>query len=135
AGENLPFADGSFDLIVFNEVIEHVQDDRKTVEDALRVVRDGGHVVLFAPNRLYPFETHGIYWRGRYKFGNILGVNYLPDGIRRKLVPHARAYLAGDMVRLWRGLPVRLVVHTFVFPGVGNVVGRRSRAGRLPQRV
>ena len=135
AGENLPFADGSFDVIVFNEVIEHVRDDRKTIQDALRVLREGGHIVIYAPNRLYPFETHGIFWRGRYKFGNILGVNYLPDGLRRKLVPHARAYLASDIVRLWRGLPVRLVVHTYVYPGFDNVAARSPRTGRLLQRV
>src|SRR5438067_9546983 len=51
-GEQLPFGDETFDVIVFNEVIEHVRDDRQTLEDALRVLRDGGHIVIYAPNRL-----------------------------------------------------------------------------------
>jgi SAM-dependent methyltransferase len=135
AGENLPFADGSFDVIVFNEVIEHVKDDRETLRDALRVLRDGGHVVIYAPNRLFPFETHGIYWRGRYVFGNIPGVNYLPDSLRRRLVPHARVYRAADIRRLWRGLPVRLVVHSYVYPGFDNIIARRPGAGRALQRI
>lgn len=130
AGENLPFGDGSFDVIVFNEVIEHVKDDRETLRDALRVLRDGGHVVVYAPNRLFPFETHGIYWRGRYVFGNILGVNYLPDSIRRRLVPHARVYRAADIRRLWAGLPARLVVHSYVYPGFDNIAARSPRAGK-----
>lgn len=130
AGERLPFADGSFDVIVFNEVIEHVKDDRDTLRDALRVLRDGGHVVIYAPNRLFPFETHGIYWRGRYVFGNIPGVNYLPDSLRRRLVPHARAYRAADIRRLWAGLRVRLVVHSYVFPGFDNIAARSPRAGK-----
>jgi len=129
AGENLPFADGSFDIIVFNEVIEHVKDDRDTLRDALRVLRDGGHVVIYAPNRLYPFETHGVYWRGRYVFGNIPGVNYLPDSLRRRLVPHARAYRSADIRRLWRGLPVRVVVHSYVYPGFDNIAARNPRLG------
>jgi len=135
AGETLPFADASFDVIVFNEVIEHVRDDRQTIADALRVLREGGRVVIYAPNRLYPFETHGIYLRGRYKFGNIPLVNYLPSGLRRKLVPHARAYLASDIARLWQGLPVTLVVHTYVYPGFDNVAARRPRLGKALRAV
>ena len=90
--ERLPFRDASFDLVLLNEVIEHVQDDAATLAEACRVVRPGGHVVIYAPNRLYPFETHGVYLGRRYVFGNIPFVNYLPDALRRRLVPHARAY-------------------------------------------
>jgi SAM-dependent methyltransferase len=127
AGEALPFGDETFDVLVFNEVIEHVVDDRKTIEDALRALRPGGHIVIYAPNRLYPFETHGMFIRGRYRFGNIPLVNYLPDRWRNKLVPHARAYGAKDMLRLIKGLPIRVVVHTYVYPGFDNVAARRPR--------
>jgi SAM-dependent methyltransferase len=126
-GERLPFADGSFDVVVFNEVIEHVQDDRQTIKDALRVLRDGGQIVIYAPNRLYPFETHGVFWRGRYRFGNIPVVNYLPNGLRDRLVPHARAYTERTMRRLWEGRPVRLVLHTYVYPGFDNISVRNER--------
>jgi Methyltransferase domain len=37
-GEQLPFGDGTFDLLVFNEVIEHVRNDRQTIQDALRML-------------------------------------------------------------------------------------------------
>jgi SAM-dependent methyltransferase len=130
-GEHLPFRDGVFDVLVFNEVIEHVRDDRRTLEDAIRVLRPGGHVVIYAPNRLYPFETHGIYLRGRYRFGNVPLVNYLPRGARNRLVPHARAYTHREMHTLTAGLPARLVVHTYVYPGFDNVVARWPRTGRL----
>ena len=75
AGEALPFPSDEFDLILSHEVLEHVQDDRQSVQEMVRVLRPGGRVVLFVPNRGYPFETHGIYWRGRYMFGNIPLVN------------------------------------------------------------
>ncbi|HXF58041.1 MAG TPA: class I SAM-dependent methyltransferase [Actinomycetota bacterium] len=135
AGEYLPFAAGSFDVIVFNEVIEHVADDRRTLEDAIRVLAPGGHIVVYAPNRLYPFETHGIFWGRRYRFGNIPLVNYLPEPLRGRLVPHARAYWHRDMRRLVRGLPARLVVHGYVFPGFDNVAARRPRLARLLRAV
>jgi SAM-dependent methyltransferase len=135
AGEALPFGETTFDVLVFNEVIEHVKDDRQTIEDALRVLRPGGHIVIYAPNRLYPFETHGVFIRGRYKFGNIPLVNYLPNGLRDKLVPHARAYTAGDILRLIEGLPVRVVVRSYVYPGFDNIVARSPKVGKALRAV
>jgi SAM-dependent methyltransferase len=66
AGEFLPLPSSTFDLILSHEVIEHVQDDRGAVCEMIRALKPGGRVVLFAPNRGYPFETHGIYWKGKY---------------------------------------------------------------------
>src|SRR3989304_5032789 len=88
--ERLPYASAAFDLVLSHEVLEHVPDDRRTVEEILRVLRPGGRLVLFTPNRGYPFETHGIFWRGRYRFGNIPLGNYLPGPLRQRLAPHVR---------------------------------------------
>jgi SAM-dependent methyltransferase len=129
-GEALPFADVAFDVVFSHEVLEHVRDDRRCAREMVRVVRPGGRVVVFVPNRLYPFETHGIYWRGKYRFGNKALVNWLPDILRRRLAPHVRAYTASGLRRLFEGLPVRVVVHTQVFPGYDNVVARTPRLGR-----
>ena len=82
-GEDLPFADDSFDLVFSNEVIEHVRDDGQYAAEMVRVTRPGGRILLFCPNRWYPVEQHGVYWHGRYKFGNIPLVNYLPDPAAR----------------------------------------------------
>ena len=130
-GERLPFRDGSFDVVLLNEVIEHVHDDRQTLQEALRVVGPGGHVVIFAPNRLYPFETHGVYLGRRYVFGNIPLVNYLPNAARNRLVPHARAYTAAGLRRLINGLPARVVVESYVYPGFDNIAARSRLGGRL----
>lgn len=124
AGEALPFRDDSLDVIVLNEVIEHVQDDRATLREISRVLRPGGRCILYAPNRLYPFETHGIYLRGKYIFGNIPLVNWLPTFLRDRLVPHARAYRHGDWRRLIAGTDLRIVDHTYVYPGFDNIEAR-----------
>lgn len=135
ASEHLPFPDGAFDLVLLNEVIEHVQDDAATLREACRVTATGGHIVIYAPNRLYPFETHGIYLGRRYVFGNIPLVNYLPGFLRRRLAPHARAYLSRDLRRLVQGLEARVVIHTCVFPGFDNIAARSARLGRLLRAV
>ncbi len=133
--ESLPFADGSFDAILLNEVIEHVNDDRATILEALRVTKPGGRVVIFAPNRFYPFETHGIYIGKRYVFGNIPLVNYLPNPLRARLVPHARAYTRSGLLRITDGLPAKWIDWRVVYPGFDNVVARKEVLGRALQRI
>jgi len=80
-----------------------------------RVGTPGGRLVLFCPNRGYPFETHGIYWNGRYYFGNKLFVNYLPRALRDKLAPHVRAYSKRDLGKLFDGMPVKFIERTIIF--------------------
>ena len=130
ASETLPFRDAAFDVVVLNEVIEHVRDDAATLAEALRVIRPGGHIVIYAPNRLYPFETHGIYLGSKFVFGNIPLINWLPDPLRNKLVPHARAYTKGGMRRTYRNLRARVNVETYVYPGFDNIIARRKWLGR-----
>jgi SAM-dependent methyltransferase len=131
AGENLPYPDETFDVVLSNEVIEHVQDDRAAVAEMARVLKPGGRVLIFCPNRWYPVETHGVYWRGRYVFGNIPLVNYLPDPLRNRLAPHVRAYTGRGLRRLLAGLPLRVVAHTRIFGGYDNLVARLGGPGRL----
>jgi SAM-dependent methyltransferase len=143
--ENLPYSDGSFDVVLSHEVVEHVTDDRRAIAEAVRLLRSpgspesaeslqgqqGGRLVIFAPNRLYPFETHGVHWRGRYRFGNVPLVNYLPDRWRERLCPHVRAYTQRDLRRLLAGLPVRVVVHTQIFAGYDKISARCPLLGRV----
>jgi SAM-dependent methyltransferase len=133
--EALPFADGVFDLVLSHEVVEHVADDRASAAEMVRVLKPGGRLVLFCPNRLYPFETHGHYWRGRYHFGNTPLVNYLPDRLRNRLAPHVRAYTASDVRALFDGLPARIITHTQIYPGYDNILARHPTLGRLLRRV
>jgi SAM-dependent methyltransferase len=131
AGEALPFPSNYYDLVLSNEVLEHVVDDRQAVREIVRVLKPGGRLVLFCPNRGYPFETHGIYWRGKYHFGNIPLVNYLPRSLRNRLAPHVRVYSAADLSKLFAGLPVKLVHRTVIFGAYDNIIARLPMLGRL----
>jgi len=128
-GERLPYASDRFDLVFSNEVIEHVQDDRACAAEMVRVARPGGKVILFCPNRWYPFETHGFYWRGKYHFGNTPLINYLPDPLRNRLAPHVRAYTAHGIEAIFKGLPVRVVEHTRIFGGYDNIARKLPKIG------
>ncbi len=133
--EVLPFADGSFDVVFSHEVIEHVADDRATAAEMVRVLAPGGRIVLYCPNRLYPFETHGHYWRGRYHFGNTPLINWLPNPLRNRLAPHVRAYTGPGLRSLFAGLPVHVIHHSVIYPGFDNIVARRPGLGAVLKRV
>jgi SAM-dependent methyltransferase len=60
-GTTVPFADGSFDVVVSNHVIEHVgdrSDQLAHVQELARLLRPGGWAYLALPNRWAPVEPH-----------------------------------------------------------------------------
>ena len=130
AAEAVPYAEGTFDLVLSNEVIEHVADDLAALSEMVRVLRSGGRAVIFCPNRWYPFETHGHYWRGVYHFGNMPLINYLPNALRDRLAPHVRAYTRHGLRRLLDGLPVRVVHHRRIMGAYDNIIARAPGVGR-----
>lgn len=131
AGENIPLLAESFDVILSHEVLEHVQDDRKAVEEMTRLLRPGGTMIIFVPNRGYPFETHGFYWRGRYHFGNIPLINYLPDSLRDRLAPHVRIYSRHKLEHLFSGLPIRIIKRQVIFGAYDNLISRWKLLGNF----
>ncbi len=135
AGEKLPFPSSTFDLILSHEVIEHVADDRAAVREMARVLKPGGRIVLFCPNRGYPFETHGVYWNHKYYFGNKLFVNYLPRAWRNRLAPHVRVYSSRDLKVLFKGLPLRLVRRTIIFGAYDNIIARSPFIGKVLRAI
>ncbi len=130
-GEYLPFADDTFDVVVLHEVLEHVADDLETLKETRRVLKSGGKAIIFTPNRMYPFETHGIFVGKRYVFGNIPFVNYLPDLVRNRLVPHARVYTTRRLRRVYRKARLKPLLHTYVFPGYDHIMARRQIVGHV----
>lgn len=63
-----PFADGTFDLIVLREAIEHVRNGEATLRECWRILRPGGCVAITTPNRWDArrplFRARGRVWSG-----------------------------------------------------------------------
>ncbi|MCB0191426.1 MAG: class I SAM-dependent methyltransferase [Anaerolineae bacterium] len=135
AGEQLPYPSNTFDVVLSHEVIEHVNNDGLTIAEMVRVLKNRGRAIIFCPNRLYPFETHGHYWRGQYYFGNTPFINYLPDVLRNQLAPHVRAYTASDLHQLIEPLPVKVILHSQIYPGYDNLTARRPQLGRIIRSI
>ena len=135
ASEALPLPSETFDLILSHEVLEHVQDDRLAICEMVHAVKPGGRLVIFVPNRGYPFETHGIYWRDNYYFGNKFLVNYLPRALRNKLAPHVRVYSTDDFQKLFANLPVKFIERTIIFGAYDNIIARFGSFGKVLRHV
>lgn len=135
AGEFVPLPSSTFDLILSHEVLEHVQDDRAAIQEMIRVLKPGGRIAVFCPNRGYPFETHGIFWTGKYYFGNKLFVNYLPRVLRNKLAPHVRVYSTSDLQKLFDGLPVKFIERTVIFGAYDNIIARFGTLGKFLRAI
>jgi SAM-dependent methyltransferase len=53
AGEDLPYDDGTFDLVTAFDVVEHMDDDLAGLREMRRVLRPDGRVLLFVPTFMF----------------------------------------------------------------------------------
>lgn len=58
AGERLPYADNTFDMVVSFQVLEHVNDPEKILSESLRVLKSGGILHFVFPNYNSFYEGH-----------------------------------------------------------------------------
>jgi len=100
--ERLDFGDGSFDVALLNEVREHVPHDRQGLKEIHRLLRSHGVLIVFSPNRLYPFEIHGVYLKGSTAIvpHYVPFVPYIPLALGSRVFQYrARNYWPGELRR------------------------------------
>ncbi|HLX12527.1 MAG TPA: methyltransferase domain-containing protein [Bacteroidota bacterium] len=104
SASRLPFRDASFDTVLLLDVLEHVDDERGTLAEAHRILRDGGTMILSVPNK------------GFFAF---LDPQNLASRFKAKGEPYHRHYSEGDLLALF-GSNFRVVrKHTgglFLYP-------------------
>ena len=123
--EALPFASASFDAVVMLDVLEHVGDDRRSIDEIVRVMKEGGYLILSTPHK-------GL-------FGFLDPENFVlraTDGAPR---PRHRHYSVTDYRKLFGGRLTVLRTHRgglLLYPL--SVLGRKvvqrlaSRGWRIP---
>ncbi len=101
--EELPFKRGSFDVVVMIEVLEHIPKDRNALKEVSRVLSPRGKLIITAPNKWFPFETHGIRVGSKvYGFPLSLSMPFLPylPSVLRRLLTQARVYSRCNLSKL-----------------------------------
>lgn len=61
--QDIPFENESFDVVICNHVLEHVDDDRKAMQEVYRILKKGGWAILQVPidiNRQITYEDNSI---------------------------------------------------------------------------
>ena len=84
SGQNLPFKRSFFDIVICNDVIEHVTKPRLLLKELHRSLRIGGVLYLCAPNGLSPFSIL------RDSHYGLFGLSLMPHRIGRFYVTKIR---------------------------------------------
>jgi ubiquinone/menaquinone biosynthesis C-methylase UbiE len=53
--ENLQFEESYFDLVVFSGILHHFPDEKKCLAEGYRVLKKGGCMISYDPNKINPF--------------------------------------------------------------------------------
>jgi ubiquinone/menaquinone biosynthesis C-methylase UbiE len=74
--QKLPFKDNTFDTVTLISLIEHVKNIQSALEEAIRILKPNGELVIQVQNKYFPFESHT----------GLFGLYYLPGFCRRWLL-------------------------------------------------
>jgi len=77
----LPWATGQFDVCIVPELLEHVEDWQKCLDEVCRVLKPGGYLFLTTTNRLCPRQD---------EFG-LVGYSWYPGWLKRWCLQLARS--------------------------------------------
>ena len=103
-GDLLPFADRSFDVVLYVETIEHLRHPRRAGSEIVRVLRPGGLCYIATPSRIRflfaPDPHYGVPW-----------LLLLPDALQRRVYewfyrkPYDVEHLFWSVTGIMRTLP------------------------------
>lgn len=70
-GHWMPFRDGAFDLIFSQGVLEHVENETEFISEQIRVLKDGGTIIINVPQKYtaYSLYKHYNIRKGKWKWG------------------------------------------------------------------
>jgi ubiquinone/menaquinone biosynthesis C-methylase UbiE len=109
-GENLPFSDGSFDLVTALDLLEHLEHEDVGLAEVWRVLRYGGHAVLVVP-------AYQFLWSDFDKFSG-----------------HYRRYTRAELKLSVEGVGFEVIkltyFNTLLFPFVWGVRTMKNLLGR-----
>lgn len=116
--DRFPWADATMDLVIANQVFEHLKNVWLPMSEAFRVLRPGGHLVFSVPN-LASLHNRAM-----------LALGLQPSSIRT-FGPHVRGYTYGEarrFVELDGGLRVTRALGAGFYPFPARFAAPLARA-------
>lgn len=90
---NLPFEANSFSHVISSEVLEHLEDDRKSLQEIARVTKPNGVLIVTFPHRHFYFahDDRYVHHYRRYELSEMISrleeVGFHPVDVRKVLGP------------------------------------------------
>jgi SAM-dependent methyltransferase len=119
-----------YDYAMLNEVLEHVPDEGTALREVHRILKPGGILFVFSPNRWFPFETHGVHLKrsGRGVPHWIPFIPYIPLGIGNRFLKYwARNYGQRELRRLVGAAGFSVVSTGFLWQTFEGISGCQPR--------
>jgi SAM-dependent methyltransferase len=83
--EEMPVEDGSYDLVLCTQVLEHCEHPQRIVDECYRVLKPGGTLIVTVPS-VYPMHGYPAdNWR------------FMPDGLRHLLHAFSEVEVLGEL--------------------------------------
>lgn len=118
----LPWADATFDVVVCNEIIEHIFDTDRLLEEMHRVLKPGGKLIISTPNLASLPNRLGLLL-GWQPFGTEVSArkSNLGNPLRKSLNPagHIRVFTQRALLEILQlhGFKIRVVTATPISRG------------------
>ena len=120
-GLNIPYPDDSFDYVTCFDVLEHVDDEEKTLSEIGRVLRPGGKLAISVPNKWYLMEIHGFQFKPEFvPWNRVPLLSWLPTPIHERYA-HARIYTKRRIFSVLRQAGFEVLAHEYAMPPFDRV--------------
>jgi SAM-dependent methyltransferase len=124
------FASCTWDYALLNEVLEHVPDDQRALDEVYRILKPNGFLFISSPNRWFPFETHGVRIRqsGRRVPHWVPFVPYIPLRLGGLVFDYwARNYWQGEIAKMAEVSGFSIVERAFLWLTFEDISGHQPR--------
>ncbi|MCB0972917.1 MAG: class I SAM-dependent methyltransferase [Actinobacteria bacterium] len=134
----MDFWDETFDTVTMIEVLEHLQQPSAALTEIARVLRPEGQLFITTPNRLWPFEQHGLQVRGKKRSGYLFPGLVWASPLHRR-VSDSAAFRVKEIRELGTNAGLTLTGATYMMPPLDNRGSARlhrlfDRAERTPMK-
>ncbi len=113
--EQIPLKKDLFDAIIAIEVLEHVTNLEKTIQEIFRILKPNGFLYLSVPNKFFPLETHMLKFKSFSIKGKYIPFLSMSNAIHNK-IGTARRFSSNDIKEVFEKNNFKLIGIDFMMP-------------------